>query len=634
MRKTLFVIFIISLTMQLNALGVLRVEYIKELPATHMNLEVRDADGKFAPVLIVKTELKSLGFKNIGRKTKHSPIYEEAKNQYKFYMNDNQRVVEITHSEYEPFEVRLLADFGLEVKAKRVYEMVLDDIPEKKYVPINIVTKPEDAKIFFDNKELKSNTTFNTYIGEHTINIQRNGYISISDRINISESKTLFDYKLERIGDIKLRLIDKTDYSNLNIITQLDSSLLPTVDDAMANLIAKAIGYYFGQSIALDKINNQFPEFRNQITATIMQFDSKFLKSIQFMDFVLFKQLFKGRNELIEFKKVMFNSFGELDLQYTHETAIEALEEIDKRINGIMDEDILTTFLIFNPEYYFSPSKEFTDGWKEKFETDGSGKSNGVKLSLYYPRSWEMKEAERPHIVKKFSHPINNITVMLAVLPVPIQLKLLFNKGILEEFADDKEIMQEMIPDGSAYVSSGYNEIEGLPGYWIRFKSLKKDNDYDFMMESIIYSTIYNNKLINLQCGVISEIEIDNEKFKINDFEKFKLLFKQIENSITIDKYLERDPEYMKGYRAGYWLAAILLYFFTWLFWLFLPLLIRFVFVRKPLSKKTTYILINILFAINIILELIFQGRIVYFVSIFLVYYVSLRILRFNSRRK
>lgn len=49
MKKILFVIFITVLIIQLNALGTLRVESIKEMPTTHMNLEVRDADGKYAP---------------------------------------------------------------------------------------------------------------------------------------------------------------------------------------------------------------------------------------------------------------------------------------------------------------------------------------------------------------------------------------------------------------------------------------------------------------------------------------------------------------------------------------------------------------------------------------------------------
>ncbi|MDP8268443.1 MAG: hypothetical protein P9L97_06935 [Candidatus Tenebribacter davisii] len=40
MKKLLLTVFILTLTFSLNALGTLRVSSIKELPATHTNLEV------------------------------------------------------------------------------------------------------------------------------------------------------------------------------------------------------------------------------------------------------------------------------------------------------------------------------------------------------------------------------------------------------------------------------------------------------------------------------------------------------------------------------------------------------------------------------------------------------------------
>ena len=55
-KKLLTVVSIFLICNLLFSLGTLRVESIKELPATHTNLTVYDADGKYAPVLIVKTE--------------------------------------------------------------------------------------------------------------------------------------------------------------------------------------------------------------------------------------------------------------------------------------------------------------------------------------------------------------------------------------------------------------------------------------------------------------------------------------------------------------------------------------------------------------------------------------------------
>ncbi|MDP8269441.1 MAG: hypothetical protein P9L97_12005, partial [Candidatus Tenebribacter davisii] len=147
-----YLLFIITLT--LSALGTLRVESIKELPATHTNLTVYDADGKFAPVLVVKTELKGLGFQNVSRPTKHAAEYNSGKHEYKFYMNDNQRVVEITHADYEPLEVRLLADFGVNVKAQRVYELILGFDKEIVQVPVMISCNQNGAKVYVDNQQI------------------------------------------------------------------------------------------------------------------------------------------------------------------------------------------------------------------------------------------------------------------------------------------------------------------------------------------------------------------------------------------------------------------------------------------------------------------------------------------------
>ena len=191
----------------LNALGTLRVESIKELPATHTNLEVRDADGKWAPVLIVKTELRGLGFQNVSRPTKHAAKYMEGDHHYKFYMNDNQRVVEITHSDYEPLEVRLLANFGINVKAQRIYEMVLTNVPEKEFIIVNILSDPPDAEKIIDGENLGTGKTFKLFIGKHTLKVHKEGYKSQTKNITVSESSMLFeDIKLEEIDILAVQI--------------------------------------------------------------------------------------------------------------------------------------------------------------------------------------------------------------------------------------------------------------------------------------------------------------------------------------------------------------------------------------------------------------------------------------------
>lgn len=206
MKKFLLIIFISILTMMLIALGILRVESIKELPATHTNLEVYDADGKFAPVLIVKTELKGLGFQNVSRPTKYAAKYIEGDHHYKFYMNDNQRVVKITHSDYEPLEIRLLADFNINVKAQRVYEIELTNKPEKEYISVNVTVKPTIAIIEIDGEYFNHNKAKKLFIGKHNIHISLDGYQTVSEEITISEEKTLFSYNLKELENVPVEI--------------------------------------------------------------------------------------------------------------------------------------------------------------------------------------------------------------------------------------------------------------------------------------------------------------------------------------------------------------------------------------------------------------------------------------------
>ena len=200
MKKFLFVIFFTVLIAQLNALGTLRVESIKELPETHMNLEVYDADGKFAPVLIVKTELRGLGFQNVSRPTKHAAMYIEGDHHYKFYMNDNQRVVKVTHSDYEPLEVRLLADFSINVKAQRVYELVLAFDKEVVQVPVIITCNQSGAEIFVDGKSVGKTQnkmlTVNIGSGLRAIRVEKDGFASKERQEEISMTNNSFDFKL------------------------------------------------------------------------------------------------------------------------------------------------------------------------------------------------------------------------------------------------------------------------------------------------------------------------------------------------------------------------------------------------------------------------------------------------------
>ncbi|MCF7858227.1 MAG: SUMF1/EgtB/PvdO family nonheme iron enzyme [Candidatus Cloacimonetes bacterium] len=200
MKKIAFFIICFLLFNMLQALGTLRVESIKENQPTDMNISVRDADGKWAAVLLVKTELRGLGFQNVSRPTLHAAEYEEGDHRYKFYMNDKQRVVKLTHADYEPLEVRLLADFSIEVKAQRVYELKLAFDKEVIQVPVVITCNQNGAEILVDGNNIGRTEnrmlTANISSGMRTISLQKDGFAAQTRTEEISMQNNSFDFKL------------------------------------------------------------------------------------------------------------------------------------------------------------------------------------------------------------------------------------------------------------------------------------------------------------------------------------------------------------------------------------------------------------------------------------------------------
>ena len=215
MKKNVAIILLLMFSL-LHSLGTLRVESIKELPATHKNLETYDADGKFAPVLLVKTALKGLGIQNIGRPTKHAPQYITGDHHYKFYMNDNQRVVKITHADYEPLEVRLLADFGINVKAQRVYELILTNKPGKEFINVVIISEPADAIKIIDGKSIGTGQSFEISTGTHILKVKKQGYKTIEKEIEVSKANNLFNNLILQEEEMKSVII-KSVPTNANI---------------------------------------------------------------------------------------------------------------------------------------------------------------------------------------------------------------------------------------------------------------------------------------------------------------------------------------------------------------------------------------------------------------------------------
>src|SRR5690606_13761915 len=111
--------------------------------------------------------------------------------------------------------------------------------------------------------------------------------------------------------------------------------------------------------------------------------------------------------------------------------------------------------------YEKSPRREMLDGYRQTFQSDGTGKAQGVKYRLDFPKSWQIIEGKRPHI-----HVIatSELGRGLETFVVDIRENDLEGGGPITfeeaEAAVKNGTVRELLPEGAVYLDSGTLKIE------------------------------------------------------------------------------------------------------------------------------------------------------------------------------
>ena len=186
MRKfiTIFMLFIATLGF---ALGRLEVESVETLDETNLQISKYDADGKYAPLLFVKTDLKPILFQNVGRGNRNEPVWDEMNNRWKCYLNVGQNRIKIGSTGYDPIEINL-RDYGVMSDEKRCYVLTLIDHPEHEVIPFNIMSDPSDAEKWVDGENLGKGQGFQLAVGSHQLELRKSGYRTKKLTIDVNKS--------------------------------------------------------------------------------------------------------------------------------------------------------------------------------------------------------------------------------------------------------------------------------------------------------------------------------------------------------------------------------------------------------------------------------------------------------------
>jgi hypothetical protein len=245
------------------------------------------------------------------------------------------------------------------------------------------------------------------------------------------------------------------------------------------------------------------------------------------------------------------------------------------------------------------PAREFLDGNRRTFSTKDHPKAKGINLAIAYPGSWAAAEGERPNIVQKFvSHGGRGLeSAMIITKDLPLPAGTILTKEDMRDMFTVSEL-RGMLPDGAIFVGAQSTEIEGVPAATLEYVTRAERAGVEIQIHAWMLSFISGKTLVQLQFGVAGSTETENDVFR--RMAAFKPLFILMANSIVLpDEWpsgAETPPNTTmpasttsaRSY-GGYQLStlnAVANLVITWGLGITPPLLIRYVLVRRPLSKR------------------------------------------------
>jgi hypothetical protein len=296
--------------------------------------------------------------------------------------------------------------------------------------------------------------------------------------------------------------------------------------------LSQAYGYYRGQKLSIERIQNEFPALSAKAYQAQIQFELAHKGSYLAVEKELRKMI---GEKWPTYKKQMLQrlSSGLGTSQITAEQADTFVRTVTLRTKGQIQTPILETLLTYNPEFRRHPAEELRRGYKKTYRTKDHQKARGVDFQIEYPRSWKHKEGKRPHVIKLFvsENGRGQDNVLLMVKDIPLPRGYVISDQELNEFFSASEL-KGMMPKGAVFISAQPIILDGQKGGMIKFEQSLKRLDKTIFFRAIYYITIFDNKLIFIQCMVGSFANSSSSLEK--RFTKMAPLFELVANSFVI----------------------------------------------------------------------------------------------------
>ena len=288
--------------------------------------------------------------------------------------------------------------------------------------------------------------------------------------------------------------------------------------------------------------------------------------------------------------------------------------------------------------------QSFQNGTTKKYFTKGHPKAKGIEMVTEYPNAWEAMEGERPNIVQKFMRPagkdLMSVMYLILIKNLPKEASR-FSDNDIADLAKEmfsRENLQHLTPANSKLIQTKASTYDGQSGAITSFSQVQEKMGIKLLSYTVNHPFIYSHNIVQIQCYVAG---LESQSGELEDlFTQYLPVFYQIGNSIVLldkwnkESFNEEVSVSEIAFGEYWWLTLIFSALLTWGVGLLPPVLVRFVFVKKSLSKKSAILFVSVFWILNLIFFIAIGSQSKAHAALFLVAWASYTILHKGYKPK
>ena len=262
---------------------------------------------------------------------------------------------------------------------------------------------------------------------------------------------------------------------------------------------------------------------------------------------------------------------------------------------------------------------------RSTYSTEGSPKSNGVNLTIAYPSDWSHQSGERPHTLQIFRSPDKQASAQILIFDIGLPRETQFSDEEMATFFDSPDFVSEFMkgmPAETRLIATQKTKIEALPAKILEYKASSERVGVKSDMQFWTVAFIYRNSMVQLQFSVDGPEGTNTAAL----MQRYKPTFQLMANSVVLpDRWNEMatnkpkadptnepvaDPStppslataLTEKYGGNFGLTIFMYFVVTWTIGLALPVITRFLLMRRPVGKPAAIGLAILFFFCNLII--------------------------------